>query len=71
MIVMARVAWAFNIAADPAAPIDSSIESGYTDGFVFSPVPFRAHLEVRSSTHEAIIVQEYEAAKAVLRQYET
>lgn len=70
MIVMARVAWAFNIRADPTAPIDFNINSGYTDGFVFSPVPFQARLEVRSPIHEAIIMKEYQAATAFLKPYE-
>lgn len=71
MLAMARIAWAFNIRADPAAPIDSGVDRGYSDGFVFSPLPFEVQLEARSPIHEAIITKEQDAAKTVLKQYDT
>ena len=70
MTVIPRVAWGFNISADPAHRIDSRIDSGYSDGFVFSPLPFKARLDVRSPKHEEIILKEYEAAKAFFKKYE-
>ena len=69
MTVIPRIAWGFDISADPASPIDRTIESGYSNGFVFSPMPFNVHLEVRSPQHEAVILREYEDAKAFFAKY--
>ena len=71
MTVIPKIAWGFNISANRAYPIDKALESGYSDGFVFSPLPFKVHFEVRSPRHEAVIIREFEDAKAFFAQYES
>ncbi len=71
MINMAKLAWAFDIKADPnAPPLDLNVETGYSDGFVFGPKPFSASFAVRSAKHLETIEREYEEAKIFFKRYE-
>ncbi|KIW80425.1 hypothetical protein Z517_07040 [Fonsecaea pedrosoi CBS 271.37] len=73
MINMSKMAWAFDIKADPAAgaaPPDANVETGYSDGFVFGPNPFSASFCVRSRQHEDTIRREFDEARTVLQKYE-
>jgi cytochrome P450 len=55
MLVMAKVAWAFDIGADPACPADPSVENGYHDGLSIAPKRFQVDSEVRSRKREETI----------------
>ena len=71
MINMAKIAWAFDIKANPkASPLDLNVETGYSDGFVFGPKPFSASFAVRSPKHRVTIEREYEEAKRFFERYE-
>ncbi|KAJ9636441.1 hypothetical protein H2204_005274 [Knufia peltigerae] len=71
MINMSKMAWAFDIRTDPTAPpLDSNVETGYSDGFVFGPNPFSASFSIRSRQHEETIRKEYEEAKIFFQKYE-
>ncbi|KAK5217822.1 hypothetical protein LTR72_009485 [Exophiala xenobiotica] len=71
MINMAKIAWAFDITADPNAPaLDLNIETGHSDGFVFGPNPFSASFSVRSPQHLETIEKEYHEAQIFFQQYE-
>ena len=71
MINMAKIAWAFDITADPSAPpLDLNIQTGYSDGLVFGPNPFSASFSVRSSQHRDTIEREYQEGKTFLRNFE-
>jgi hypothetical protein len=70
MINMAKIALAFDVSEKASQPADSSVQAGYSYGFVFSPRPFEAEFIVRSPKHEEVILREYEAAKTVFIRYE-
>lgn len=71
MINMAKIAWAFNISADPTAtPLDTDACSGYSDGFVLGPKPFWASFTVRSPQHREVIEREFREAKNFFQKYE-
>ena len=70
MVNMAKMAWAFDITADPNKPPDQDIKTGFTDGFVFSAHPFTAQFTVRSPKHGEIIEREFEEAKAFFQKYD-
>ncbi|OAL19209.1 hypothetical protein AYO22_09970 [Fonsecaea multimorphosa] len=71
MINMSKMAWAFDISADPAtAPPDLNVETGYSDGFVMGPHPFSASFAIRSREHGETVRREYEEAKLVFQRYE-
>lgn len=71
MINMAKIAWAFDISADPnCPPLDLEVASGYSDGFITGPKPFSASFTVRSPKHRAVIETEYAQAKSVYQKYE-
>lgn len=71
MINMAKIAWAFNVSADPnAPPLNTDAGSGYSDGFVLGPKPFSASFTVRSPQHREVIEKEYRKAKNFFQKYE-
>ena len=71
MINMAKIAWAFNISADPTSPqLDTDVGSGYSDGFVLGPKPFSASFAVRSPQHREVIEREFRLAKTFFQKYE-
>lgn len=71
MINMAKMAWAFDIRADPTAPtLDLDVETGYSDGFVFGPNSFSASFLVRSQQHQETIARELDEAKLIFQRYE-
>lgn len=71
MLNMAKMVWAFNISADTAGSSpDVSVDTGYSDGFVFGPNSFTANFKVRSDQHRVVIEEDYEKAQAVFAEYE-
>ncbi len=70
MVNMVKIGWPFDIPAKSSRPADSSVQTGYSDEFVFSPKPFQADFVLRSPKHKEVILQEYEAAKTVFARYE-
>ena len=68
---MAKIAWAFNISADPASPrLDTDVCSGYSDGFVLGPKPFAVSFTVRSPKHQEVIEKEFRETKQLFQKYE-
>ena len=71
MINMAKIAWAFDISADPTSPqLDLDVSSGYSDGFVLGPKPFTASFAVRSPQHKEVIEKEFRQAGTFYQKYE-
>ncbi|KIW98759.1 uncharacterized protein Z519_00422 [Cladophialophora bantiana CBS 173.52] len=71
MINMSKMAWAFDIKADPSAPpLGLDVETGHSGGFVFGPNPFSASFSIRSQQHQETILREYEEAKIFFQKYE-
>ena len=70
LLAMAKIARAYDIAADPERPIDSNVVTGYHDGLSRAPKPFQVLLGVRSSKHEATIRRHFEEADSFLANYE-
>lgn len=68
---MARIAWAFDLSADQGHTIDSSMETGYSDGFVCGPLPFQCQVQIRSEAHEKAIFKAHDDAKPFLAKFET
>lgn len=69
LLAMAKIAWAYDIAADPERPIDSNVVTGYHDGLSRAPKPFQVLLGVRSSKHEAPIRRQFEGADSFQANY--
>jgi hypothetical protein len=57
---MAKIAWAFKITS--SGPVDASMETGFTTGFVLGPTRYPAKFVARSAKH--ILIVEDEALKA-------
>lgn len=55
MLVMAKVAWAFDISASLGCSIDPNVQTGYNDGLSIAPKRFEVELRVRSKRHEDAI----------------
>ncbi|KAJ9609992.1 hypothetical protein H2200_006322 [Cladophialophora chaetospira] len=70
MINMAKLAWAFDIKADPKSPPCLDERDLYTDGFVGAPHPFPAVFTIRSEKHKEVLEKEYGVAQEFLRKYE-
>jgi hypothetical protein len=70
MINMAKMAWGFDIKADPHSPPEVDPKVLYTDGFVGAPHPFAAIFTVRSEKHKEILEEDYQQAEEFLRKYE-
>lgn len=70
LLAMAKIAWAYDIAADPERPIDSNVVTGYHDGLSRARKPFQVLLGVRSSKHEANIRRQFEGADSFQANYE-
>ena len=66
-IVAAKIVWAFDIS--PSAPVDSSIETGYTDGFVVGPKRYPAKFVPRTPEHAAIVAREAAEAEKYLSRF--
>ncbi|OAP60131.1 hypothetical protein AYL99_05133 [Fonsecaea erecta] len=70
MINMAKMAWAFDIRADPNCPPNLDERETYSDTFVGGPLPFPAIFTIRSQRHRDVLEREYCEAEEFLRQYE-
>ena len=68
MIIAATLVWAFDILT--SAPVDSSIESGYTDGFVLGPKRFPARFVPRTEKRASIVASEDAEAENFLSRFE-
>ncbi|OAL18763.1 hypothetical protein AYO22_10457 [Fonsecaea multimorphosa] len=66
-IIAAKIVWAFDIS--PTSQIDSSIETGYTDGFVLAPKPYAAKFVPRTQERVSIIAKEAEEAEKFLSRF--
>lgn len=60
MLVMAKVAWAFDVEVNPEWLVDSSVHTGYHDGLSIAPKRFQVQLKVRSKKREEAIDQAME-----------
>ncbi len=69
MVNMAKLAWAFDILPDSAV-VDADIQTAYTDGFLVSPKEFPVRFICRSQVQKAVLMKEFEMAKAVFARYE-
>ncbi|KAJ9613321.1 hypothetical protein H2200_003263 [Cladophialophora chaetospira] len=67
-IAAAKIVWAFDIV--PSAPIDSSIESAYTDGFVVVPKRYAAKFVPRAKERASIVAKEAEEAERFLSRFD-
>ncbi|KIY00756.1 uncharacterized protein Z520_03421 [Fonsecaea multimorphosa CBS 102226] len=70
MINMAKMAWAFNITAEPNSPPNLDPRETYSDNFVGGPLPFPAVFTIRSQRHREVLEREYCEAQEFLRRYE-
>ncbi|OQU95238.1 hypothetical protein CLAIMM_01474 [Cladophialophora immunda] len=70
MINMAKMAWAFDIKADPASPPNLDERETYSDTFVGGPNPFPALFTVRSQRHREVLEREYCEGQEFLRRYQ-
>ena len=69
MLVMAKVAWAFNIRESPGHPIDCDVRTGYNDGLSIGPKEFRVDVKVRSKKHEEMIRTAFVDANQFLERF--
>lgn len=73
---MAKILWAFDLSPKLDEKglrlmVDTSAESGYTDGFLHCPKPFEANIQVRSARRAETILAEFARAEnGVFRQFE-
>jgi cytochrome P450 family 619 len=63
-LAIAKLLWAFDFAEIEGAPVDVSARTGYVEGFLHCPAPFRAHIEPRSEARRNTILREFEKAEA-------
>ena len=68
MIITAKIVWAFDILA--SSTIDSSIETGYTDGFVLGPKKYPAKFVPRSQRRASIVAMEAAGAEKFLSRFD-
>jgi hypothetical protein len=69
MVNMAKLVWAFHILPG-SEHVDIDIKAAYTDGFLTSPKKFPVRFIPRSELHKEVIMQEFEAAREIFKQYE-
>ena len=68
---MVKIGWPFDIPAKSSRPADSSVQTGYSDEFVFSPKPFQADFVLRSHKHKAVILQSMRLQRLLLQDMKT
>ncbi|KAK5653767.1 hypothetical protein OQA88_7924 [Cercophora sp. LCS_1] len=66
---MAKLAWAFDLKPGDG-PVDDSVETAYTPGFLIAPKKFPIVITPRSEKHKAVLVREFEAMKPFYEQHE-
>ena len=73
---MAKILWAFDVSPKldekgSQLMVDTSAESGYSDGFLHCPKPFEANIQVRSARRGETIWAEFaRAEQTVFSQFE-
>ena len=73
---MAKILWAFDVSPKldekgSQLMVDTSAESGYSDGFLHCPKPFEANIQVRSARRGETILAEFaRAEQTVFSQFE-
>jgi hypothetical protein len=65
---MAKIVWTFNITS--SSPVDTSIETGYSGGFLLCPKKYPAIFTVRSEKHRQIVEREYGEAEMFLQKFQ-
>ena len=65
---MAKLVWAFDIKPG-ADKIDSSIETGYTGGFLITPKKFPLCLTLRSADRERVIKTDFLKCLELLKKF--
>lgn len=64
---MAKLVWTFDITSH--SPVDTSIETGYTGGFLLCPKNYPARFTVRSEKKAAIVEKEFAVAEEYLHRF--
>ena len=67
-MIAAKIVWAFDISL--SSPADSSIETGYTDGFVVGPKRYPAKFTPRTQERASIIAKEAQNAESFLSRFD-
>jgi hypothetical protein len=70
MLNMAKTVWLFTIQSGSAAPLDTSISSAFTDGFIVAPKKFPVQFVPRSNEHVKVIRGEFEKSQEIFARYE-
>jgi cytochrome P450 family 619 len=70
-----KLLWAFDITtqtddAGKPIPVDTDPMTGYTDGIIVLPKPFKASIKVRSEKRRQTILNEFDAAAPIFAQFE-
>jgi cytochrome P450 len=68
-ITVAKILWAFDITADPGAPLDSGIVTGYADGLLVGPKEFTCDIRPRSEKRRETILKEFKDARAIFSSF--
>ncbi|KAF1939540.1 cytochrome P450 2D18 [Clathrospora elynae] len=68
-VAMAKLLWAFEFKETPGAPVDVDPQTGYTEGLIRTPKPFKCEILVRSG-REGVIERELANAREVLEKFE-
>ena len=70
MLNMAKMVWPFNIESNSPAPLDVSMRSAFSDGFLVAPKKFLVKFVPRSDRHVQVIRGEVEKSLEVFARYE-
>jgi hypothetical protein len=62
--------WLFNIQTSSSAPLDVSMSSAFSDGFLVAPKRFSVQFVPRSDQHVKVIRDELTKSKEVFARYE-
>lgn len=64
MINLSKLVWAFNFTTP--GPVDDSVETAYTGGFLICPKEFPFEIEVRSAERAKVIDEELKSQEPFL-----
>ena len=65
---MSKLLWFFDMSA--TAPVDTNVETMFTQGFLTAPKKFPVSLKTRSPERAKLLRHEFEHADAFLSQYD-
>jgi hypothetical protein len=68
MLTMAKIVWAFDITS--TQPVDTSMETAFTNGFVVAPKEYPAKFIPRSQDHVRVVEEEALKAEEFLKRFD-